>query len=223
MSDDGETRRRAFVRAHTRLAVPPFVPEIRLHLADEITALWHLTGQELAAAELAPPFWAFAWAGGQALARHILDHPDLVAGRSVLVVAAGSGIEAVAAVKAGAAHVTASDIDPLARAAMTLNAEANGVAFAVTADDLLAGAPPAADVVLLGDLCYERDLAERLMRFARAAAGAGGLVLLGDPGRAYRPGDGLQPLARHAVPTSRAIEDAEVKDTTVWRILASET
>lgn len=224
MTDAGAAeRRRAFIRAHTRVATPSLVPEIRLYLADEAMDLWQMTAEDLAAAELAPPFWAFAWAGGQALARHLLDTPGLVAGRSVLVVAAGSGIEAIAAIKAGAATVTASDIDPFALAAMSLNAAANGVAFAITGADLLSAPPPAADIVLLGDLCYEQKLADRLMAFARAAAAQGSVVLLGDPGRNYVPRLGRDAVASYDVPTSRAIEDADIKRATVWRIHDRET
>lgn len=223
MSHTGHERRLAFIRDKTRLLSPSLVPEIVLHLADEAMDLWQMTAEDLAAAELAPPFWAFAWAGGQALARHLLDHPDLVAGRTVLVVAAGSGIEAIAARQAGAAAVTASDIDPFALAAMNLNAAANGVRFAITGADLLAAPPPAADVVLLGDLCYEQKLADRLMNFARAAAAQGSMVLLGDPGRNYVPRLGRDALASYDVPTSRAIEDADIKRATVWRIHDRET
>jgi predicted nicotinamide N-methyase len=212
----------AFIRANTRLAAPPLVPEIRLHLADEAMELWRMTADALADADIALPFWAFAWPGGQALARHLLDTPGLVAGRRVVVVAAGSGIEAIAAVRAGAASVLASDIDPFARAAMALNAAANGTAFTVTGDDLFVAAPPEADVVLLGDLCYEAPLARRVIAWARAAARRGAVVLLGEPGRAYRPTAGLEAVAVFAVPTTRAIEDAAEKRTTVWRVLADD-
>jgi predicted nicotinamide N-methyase len=225
MSDGAGDARGAFIRANTRLMAPPLLPEIRLHLADEAVALWQMTARELAADDVAPPFWAFAWAGGQALARHLLDNPHLVAGKSVLVVAAGSGVEAIAAVQAGATRVTASDIDPYALAAMRLNAEANGVAFAITGEDYLAAdaaSAPVTDIVLLGDLCYEDRLARRLLAFAGDAARRS-LVLLGDPGRNYLPRAGLEALAQYDVPTSKAIEDADVKRATVWRILPSET
>lgn len=207
----------AFVAANTRLQAPPHVPEIRLHLADEAVDLWHRTEAELETIGLPPPYWAFAWAGGQALARHVLDHPDLVAGRSVLVFAAGSGLEAVAAVKAGARHVLATDIDRYALAAMTLNAAANGVAFAMSGADWIGAPVDGYEVVLLGDVFFERPLADRVGAWAASAVAAGALVLVGDPGRSYLPRDRMDALADYRVPTTRALEDAEIKHTTVWR------
>jgi predicted nicotinamide N-methyase len=211
----------AFVRANAALLAPPLVPEIRLHLASEVTPLWHATEEALARDQLPPPYWAFAWAGGQALARHLLDRPALVAGRHVLDFGAGSGLVAIAAAKAGAAAVTAADIDPFAAAAIALNAAANGVAVAVESADVIGREPAAWDAVLVGDMCYERPLAERLTAWLRRLAGAGVVVLLGDPGRAYLPKSGLLPLARYRVPTSRELEDRDEREGVVWRLTAS--
>jgi predicted nicotinamide N-methyase len=211
MIDRGE-----FIRRNTVVAALPLVPEIRLSLASEVTPLWQATEAVLAQSGLPPPFWAFAWAGGQAL----LDHPEFVAGQRVLDFGAGSGLVAIAAAKAGAACVTAAETDPFAAAAIAMNAALNAVAVSIVSRDLLAGgAVPAADVVTAGDVCYERPMAERATDWLRAAAGAGALVLLGDPGRAYLPADGLRRLCRHAVPTSLEIEDCAVRETTVWQVL----
>lgn len=207
-----------FIGANTRLLCPPLVPEIRLHLAEESLPIWQKTEEELGEINLAPPYWAFAWAGGQALARYILDNPQLVQGRSVLDLGAGSGLQAIAAVTAGAAEVLAADIDRLALAACALNAAANGVSLATTADDLLA-APLARrfDVILVGDLFYERQLAEKVSALIERAAGAGSLVLIGDPQRNYFPKDRFEAVARYEVPVTRELEDAEIKRTAVWR------
>ena len=213
----------AFIAANTALTAPPHVPEIRLHLATDALPLWHKTEEELDAEGLPLPFWAFAWAGGQALARYVLDTPDLVRGRRVLVFAAGSGLEAISACRAGAAAVVATDIDAFARAAMALNASENGVGFEITAKDVLA-APfaelaPRPDIVLLGDVFYEKPMAERVAVWAAQALAAGTEVLVGDPGRSYLPKDRLAALAEYRVPTTLALEDAEVKRTIVWRFL----
>ncbi|HUZ72774.1 MAG TPA: 50S ribosomal protein L11 methyltransferase [Stellaceae bacterium] len=209
----------AFVRAHTVLAAPPLVPEIRLHLATEVTPLWQATEATLAATGLPPPYWAFAWAGGQGLARHVLDHPLLVRGRRVIDVGAGSGLGAIAAARAGAQHVTALEIDPFAVAAIALNAAANRVAVVTAAADAAAYAEPA-DVVLVGDMCYERALAARLVTWLAGRAASGALVLLGDPGRAYLPRVGLAECARYTVPTSRELEDRDSREAVVWRLSA---
>jgi predicted nicotinamide N-methyase len=211
----------AFVRAQTALAATPLLPEIRLHLATEITPLWQATEAELAVSGLPPPYWAFAWVGGQALARHVLDRPELVRGKRVLDFAAGSGVTGIAAALAGAARVEASELDPLALAALALNAAANGVTIAATGDDLTAEAPKDWDVVLAGDVCYERPMAERVVPWLRRAAAQGALVLLGDPGRAYLPKEGLVEQARYTVPTTRELEDRDSREVTIHRLLAA--
>jgi predicted nicotinamide N-methyase len=208
-----------FIRRHTLIASPPIVPEIALYLASEITPIWQATEAELAAAEVPPPFWAFAWAGGQALARHILDHPDLVRGRRVLDFGAGSGLGSIAAALAGAAHVRAVDIDPIACTVIGINAALNGVAFEIDAEDVI-GSDPRADVVLVGDMCYERPLAERLLVWLREAAARGVLVLLGDPGRNYSPASGVVEIARYSVPTSLELEDRTERSAAVFRLEA---
>ncbi|HZB91597.1 MAG TPA: 50S ribosomal protein L11 methyltransferase, partial [Stellaceae bacterium] len=176
-----------FIRANTAIAAPPLVPEIRLHLATEITPLWLATEAELGRAQLPPPYWAFAWAGGQALARYVLDHPTLVYGRKVLDFGAGSGLLALAAAKSGAAQATAAEIDGFAAAAIALNSALNRLEVAVLGEDVIGRLPSPWQVVLVGDMCYERPLAERLTLWLRRLADAGALVLLGDPGRAYLP------------------------------------
>jgi predicted nicotinamide N-methyase len=208
---------RAFVCANTALISPPLVPEIRLHLASEITPLWHATEATLEAQQLPPPYWAFAWAGGQALARYVLDNPALVNGKRVLDFGAGSGLVAIAAARTGAV-ATAAEIDPFAVAAIALNAEANGVAVAMEPRDVIDQAAARWDAILAGDMCYERPLAERLTRWLGACAGRGITVLLGDPGRAYLPALGLEALARYTVPTSLDLEDRRSRETTVWRL-----
>lgn len=204
-----------FIRANTALAAPPLVPELSLYLASEVVPLWRKTEEELEAAGVPPPFWAFAWAGGQALARYVLDHPALVAGKRVLDFGAGSGIVALAAAKAGATDVLAADIDRFAAAAARVNAKANRVSIRVTTRDVI-GTPGAFDTILVGDMCYERPLAERLMAWLIASRAD---VLLGDPGRSYFPKSGLEKLAQYAVATTRELEDREIRDTGVWRLM----
>jgi predicted nicotinamide N-methyase len=209
--------RRDFIAANTRLQRPPHVAEIELHLADEITPIWQLTEEALQEIGLPPPFWAFAWAGGQALARYLLDTPDTVAGKRVIDFAAGSGLVGIAAAKAGAASVLCADIDGFCAAAVELNAQANGVACAFTDENLLdAPAPAWAQVILAGDICYEKPLAERVLAWLAAARAAGASVLIGDPGRSYFPRTGLTRLAEYQVPTTRELEDMAVKKTAVW-------
>ena len=219
----------AFIRAHTKLIPVPLVPEIRLHVAADAFELWQRTEQRADRAQLPPPFWGFPWAGGQALARYLLDEPGAVRGRTVLDIASGSGLVAIAAALAGAAAVTASDVDPLAAAAIELNSAANGVRLAAVVGDVLApasgpagdqpgGAAWGAEVVLAGDAFYERSLAGRLLPLLDHARAHGALVLVGDPGRAYLPRERFRPVARYRVPVSRALEDADVKDATVWRL-----
>jgi len=207
--------RAAFVRANTRLLAPPLAPEMRLHLADEAVELWTRTEAELQASGLPPPFWAFAWAGGQALARWVGDHPQRVAGRRALDFASGSGIVAIAAALAGAAEVDASEIDPFAQAAIALNAGENHVAIDVLAEDVI-GADRGWDVVLAGDVAYERDMAAAVFAWLEALARRGALVLVGDPRRSYLALDRLECVAEYSVPTSRALEDAEIKRTGVF-------
>jgi predicted nicotinamide N-methyase len=211
--------RRQFILDNTRLQAPPHTPELRLHLADEITPIWRLTEEALSEIGLPPPFWAFAWAGGQALARYVLDNPAVVAGKAVVDFASGSGLVAIAAAKAGAARVLAADIDPFCAAALAVNAEANGVIVGFTGADLLDAPPPAwADVILAGDICYEKPLAERVMAWLAAARTGGASVLIGDPGRSYFPRSGLTMLAEYQVATTRELEDMEVKKTAVWAL-----
>ena len=205
----------AFIRAETRLHPVPHAPEILLHVADEATALWARTEEELGAVGLPPPFWAFAWAGGQALARYVLDRPETVRGRTVLDFASGSGLVAIAAARAGAGRVEASDIDAFAIAAIRLNAGANGVAVEPVAEDLI-GSDRGWDTVLAGDICYERDLAARVVAWLEGLARRGARVLVGDPGRSYLPRERLQALATYEVPVTRSLEDADIKRTSVW-------
>ena len=207
-----------FIHANTELIAPPLVPEIRLHLAAESLPIWRKTEEELGQINVPPPYWAFAWAGGQALARYLLDTPGLVAGRRVLDLGAGSGIVSVAAMLAGAGFATAADIDTLALAAIALNAEANGVRVQTTAADLLAVPPEPVDVLLVGDLFYERPLAERVLAFVQAAHKNGAEVLVGDPRRSYFPGDRFRQVALYSVPVTRELEDAEIKRSAVWRL-----
>ena len=211
--------RRAFILQNTRLQHPPHTPELALQLADEITPIWRLTEEALEAMGVPPPFWAFAWAGGQALARYVLDHPAIVAGKRIVDFASGSGLVAIAAMKAGAADVLAADIDPFCEAAVQLNAEANEVTCRYTGDNLLETSPPAwAEVILAGDICYEKPLAEQVMAWLHAAHARGAAVLVGDPGRTYFPKTGLHKLAEYQVPTTRELEDFEVKRTSVWTV-----
>ncbi|MCP8938907.1 methyltransferase [Alsobacter sp. SYSU M60028] len=209
-----------FIRQHTRLVPVPHAPEIRLHLATEATELWRKTEEELGEIGLPPPFWAFAWAGGQALARHVLDQPELVAGRRVLDFASGSGLAGIAAALAGAGSVEATDIDPFALAAIRVNAAANAVALAGRCADVV-GRDEGWDAVLAGDVCYERDMARNVTDWLEALARRGATVLVGDPGRSYLPRERLEPLAVYQVATTRELEDSEVKRTTVWRFAAA--
>ena len=206
----------AFIRAETRLLPVPHAPEILLHVADEATELWQKTEEELGEIGLAPPFWAFAWAGGQALARYIHDHPETVRGKRVLDFAGGTGLVAIAAMKAGAAEVAACDIDAFAIAAIVLNAETNGVAVAPVQADLV-GQDGGWDAVLAGDICYERDLAARVTEWLMSLSQRGATVLIGDPGRSYLPKERLENLASYQVPVTRTLEDADIKKTGVWR------
>jgi predicted nicotinamide N-methyase len=214
------SRQTVFIRANTAIITPPLVPEIRLHLATEITPIWQASEDSLARGNVPPPFWAFPWAGGQALARHVLDHRDSVAGKRVLDFGAGSGLVAIAAARAGAARVSAAEIDDFAAAAIALNAALNGVTIDVETSDLIGTLGLPCDVVLVGDMCYEQPLADRLTTWLRLLAGDGVTVLLGDPGRSYVPTTGLVALARYTVPTSRELEDRESREGVVWRVEA---
>lgn len=205
-----------FIRANTAIISPPHVPEIRLHLADEAHELWHRTEDEIGAIGLPPPFWAFAWAGGQGLARYILSHPDCVAGKIVLDFATGSGIVAIAAAKAGAASVCATDIDPWAIAAAQMNAALNEVAIVVAGRDVI-DTDHGWDVVLAGDVFYDRAMTERIVPWLSVLAARGALVLVGDPGRSYRPKSRLTELASYSVPVSQSLEDSEIKQTSISR------
>ncbi len=207
----------AFIRANTRLLTPPLIPEIKLHLADESVPLWQKTEAQLGEINAPPPYWAFAWAGGQALARFLLDHPDATREKSVLDLGSGSGLTGLAALRAGAQKVIAADIDALAIAACRLNAAANGLVLDVTAADLLAAPPPPCDVVLVGDLFYERQLADRVLAFIESAKALGATVLIGDPQRNYFPKGRFTLLAEYQVPVTRDLEDSEFKTTAVWQ------
>jgi predicted nicotinamide N-methyase len=209
-----------FVRRNTAIAASPLVPEIRLHLATEITPIWQASEESLARSAVPPPFWAFAWAGGQALARYLLDHPETVAGRGVLDFGSGSGLVAIAAAKSGARSVLAADIDHFAAAAIAANAALNDVAIAVTTADVIGAADPRWQLTTAGDVCYEREMADRVIPWLRKLAGGGCLVLLGDPGRTYLPAKGLRELDRYTVPTSRELEDRDTRDGVVWEVLA---
>ncbi|MEN0119377.1 MAG: methyltransferase [Agrobacterium cavarae] len=207
----------AFIRANTSIMAPPHVPELRLHLASEAHDLWLKTEEELEEIGLPPPFWAFAWAGGQGLARYILDNPDIVRGKRVVDFASGSGMVAIAAALAGAAHVLAVDIDPWAKSAVMLNAAVNGVTIDVISDDVI-GKDLDADVLLAGDVFYDKGFADALIPWFSTLTSKGVAVLVGDPGRAYLPKTKLIACATYQVPVTRALEDSEVKQTTVWRL-----
>jgi len=210
---------RYFVRANTELLPPPLVPEVRLHLATEVVPLWRKTEEELEAEGIPPPFWAFAWAGGQALARYVLDHPEIIRGKRVLDFGAGSGLIGIAAMKAGAASVLCADIDTFATAAIELNAAANDTVLSATADDVI-GQAGDWDIILVGDMCYERPLAERILVWLKARATAGAAVYLGDPKRSYFPASGVVKLQTYNVQTTRELEDREIRETSVYRLLA---
>ena len=210
--------RRAFILGATRLQAPPHTPELRLYLADEITPIWRMTEEALEEIGIPPPFWAFAWAGGQALARWVLDNPHEVAGKRVLDFACGSGLVGIAAARAGAAEVTGADIDSFCEAAVAVNAEVNGVTVAFTCADLTQGPAPEVDVILAGDIAYEQPTAGRVRAWLEAARAKGIRVLVGDPGRTYFDRSGLVALAEYQVETTRELEDHAVKRTGVWAL-----
>lgn len=214
-------RQRSFIRHWTRLASPQLVPEVRLHLADQLMPLWEALARDASDPELPPPYWAFAWAGGQAVARYVLDHQELVGGRSVVDLATGSGLCAIAALLAGAREVLAIDIDPWARDAVALNASANGLHVPFSADDPLGDDPPDAEVILAGDIGYEWTLADRGVAWLRRAAARGATVLIGDPERHHLPHEGLVALDVRDVPTTLDLEQVTSKRTTVYRVSAA--
>jgi predicted nicotinamide N-methyase len=201
-----------FILTNTALVAPPLVPEVRLHLAVEVMPLWRRTEEELQEMGVPPPYWAFAWAGGQALARYVLDHPETVRGKSVLDFGSGSGLVAIAAAKAGAHPILAADIDAHAAAAIALNAKANGVTIDVTTENVI-GTESFANIILCGDMCYEKPLAEALLEWLRES---GADVLLGDPGRSYFPKSGVERRALYRVETTRELEDREIRETGVY-------
>lgn len=206
----------AFIRAHTRIADAPLTPELRFHLADETIAIWQQTEEALGEAGLPPPFWAFAWAGGQALARYLMDNPALVAGKRVLDFASGCGIAGIGAAKAGASQVDASEIDAFAVEAIKANATLNDVVLNATLADLV-DRDEGWDVVLAGDVFYEGPGAQRIAGWLRTLHQRGCLVLIGDPGRHFLPKSMLEPLARYDTPVSRDLEDRDVRLARVWR------
>jgi predicted nicotinamide N-methyase len=211
-------RLEAFVRGCTTEGAASLVPELRLGLASEALPLWREVGRFLAQAEGPLPYWAFAWAGGQALARYLLDEPRWVEGKAVLDLASGSGLVGLAARKAGASRVLCADIDPLAAVAARLNAERNGLEVEVTDEDVIGRPLEGFEVVVAGDVCYDAGLAARSMAWFEGLAARGVLVLVGDPGRNYLPREGLTPVAEYRVPTTRELEDAEVRRTRVFRV-----
>lgn len=205
-----------FIAANAELMAPPLVPEIKLHLATEVVPLWRKTEEELEAQGVPPPYWAFAWAGGQALARYVLDNRETVRGRSVLDFGSGSGLVGIAATMSGG-RVLSADIDKFSAAAIALNAQANDTTLEVTTDDVI-GRACDWQTILVGDMCYERPLAERLLAWLIACKAKGALVLLGDPGRSYFPKTGVERLALYRVQTTRELEDREIRETGVYKL-----
>jgi len=210
-----------FIRTYTALGTPAMVPELKLWLAAEYLPIWQATEDWLDKQNVDPPYWAFCWPGGQAVARYMLTHPDMVRGKHVIDFAAGCGIASLAAAHCGARSVVGNEIDPVAIAAMKLNAEANGLSIETSDEDWLQGPPasPEADVVIAGDVCYEREMTARAMDWLRGHAAKGRLVLLGDPGRNYFTAERLEELARYDIPTSLQLENRGLRETTVWRVL----
>jgi predicted nicotinamide N-methyase len=211
-------RRRALVARHTRLQPLLDVPIVRLHLADDLDPVWHATAEALGSDDAPIPFWAFAWAGGIAIARYLVEHPEAVTGRTVLDLATGSGLCAIAAVQAGAACATGADIDAFAESAVGLNARANTVRIGFIGRDLLDDEPPAADVILAGDTWYEGPLAERVLPWLARAAARGTSVLVGDPGRRHLPANGFVQLAAYEVHTTTQLEDRAVVTARVFTL-----
>ena len=210
-----------FIRNNTALEAPVMVPEFKLWLATEYVPIWQATEAWLEEHNVDPPYWAFCWPGGQAIARYLLDNPEQVRGKRVIDFAAGSGVSSLAAARSGALSVIANDIDALSLVAARLNGEANGITFDVSAEDWLAGpdGAPEADVVIAGDVCYEREMSVRALAWLRGHAKLGRLVLLGDPGRNYFSAQGLEERARYDIPTSLQLENRGMRETVVWRVL----
>lgn len=210
--------RAQFIRANTRLLPVPLVPEIVLHLAEESVPIWQKTEEELGRMNVPPPYWAFAWAGGQALSRYLLDHFHVVSGRRVLDLGSGCGLSAIAAKKAGAAHVLAADIDQFALAAVRLNADVNDVIVETEGENLLTATPGPFEMILVGDLFYERPLAEQVLAFIDRAHAGGVEILVGDPRRSYFPHTRFRNVADYSVPVTRELEDSEIKHASVWQL-----
>ena len=210
-----------FIRTNTALEAPAMVPEFRLWLASEYVPIWQATEAWLEEQNVDPPYWAFCWPGGQAIARYLLDNPSLVAGKRVIDFAAGSGVSSMAAARCGAASGVANDIDRLSLIAASLNASANGLSIETSSEDWLAGVAghPEADVVIAGDVCYEREMSVQALAWLRSHAEKGRLVLLGDPGRNYFSAQGLEELGRYEIPTSLQLENRGMRETVVWRVL----
>jgi predicted nicotinamide N-methyase len=209
----------AFIRRHTKALPVAGLEPITLYQASELTPLWQMTEADMSDVRLAPPFWAFAWAGGQGIARYLRDHPQTVTGKRVFDLACGSGLVAIAAMLAGARSAVANDIDPLCKAAVALNAALNGVNVDYDARDYLDTAPEGIDVILAGDICYERAMSERLLAFLSRAHSQGIAVYIGDPGRSYFPKTGLKRLGGYDILTTTEIEDSPQKHTTVWQMI----
>jgi predicted nicotinamide N-methyase len=213
---------RTLVQRHTRVTPVPGLEALRLHLSDDVLGLWHAVQVDTRDPDAALPYWAFAWAGGLAIARYIDEHPEAVASRTVFDVASGSGLCAIAALRAGATQATANDVDPFAAAAIGLNARANGVRVSILAHDVLDEPVPDADVILAGDCCYERGVAARIMPWLERARDRGITILVGDPGRRYLPTGTLSELAEYEVRTTTDLEDMELTRAWVYTFPASE-
>ncbi|WP_140983962.1 class I SAM-dependent methyltransferase [Asticcacaulis tiandongensis] len=212
-------RRETFIRHHTEALPVPALADIRLYQAHEVTGLWQMTEAELEAHNLPPPFWAFAWAGGQGLGLYIQDHPHIVRGKRVLDLACGSGLVGIVAAKCGAAEVTVNDIDPFTEAACALNAELNGVTLRFDGSDRLSDDIPEVDVILAGDIFYEKGMSSAMLTFLRRAHDKHIAIFLGDPHRSYLPREGLRREAHYEVATQTTIEDSPTKTVSIWSLI----
>lgn len=215
-----ETDPQAYVAGNSVVQTAPLVPEIKLHLADERAPLWNKTQRDLWDDGIVLPYWAFAWAGGQALARLLLDEPERVRGKRVLDFASGSAISGIAAKLSGATHVLAADIDPLAAVAAQMNADANAITLDTSTDDLVGQSLAGFDVIIAGDICYEQSVAERVRDWLGEEAHAGREVLIGDPGRTFLPRKDLEPVIGYGVKSARDLDDTDVRNARVWRFAA---